>query len=233
MIIEGAISVKAAIKASKRVVKEVYIDKHKKTKDFNYIRNLCRDKDIKVSELEKEKLKSFITGKTAGGIFAEVSSRISDELIDGDIFLVDGIEDPFNIGYIARTIYALGINNLILVKRDYETMEAQILKSSAGAYDYLNILFSDDLYETLKGLKDKYTIYALKRSDESKDVFDVEFKDPAIFMLGGEKRGLSSNVEELADENLFISYGNDFRNALNGASAATVLATLRYRQKRK
>ncbi len=233
MIIEGSISVKAAIQAHKREIQEVYIDRHKKTKDFNYIRKLCRNEGIKLTELEKEELKSFLNGKTSGGIAAEVKTRKSDELTEGDIFLVDGIEDPFNIGYIARTVYALGVNNLILPKRDYENMEAQILKSSAGAYDFLSVLYSDNLYECISSLKERYTVYALKRSDDSKDIFELKFKDPAVYMLGGEKRGLSAEIEKLTDENIFISYGNPFRNSLNGASAAAVLAALRYSQKRK
>ena len=232
IILEGAISVKAAIANKKRDVYSLSIAKDKKTKDFNYIRKLASSNNIKINEIKKEDFASFPIGKTAGGIIAEVSPRRSDELVDGDIFLIDGIEDPFNIGYIMRTIYALGVNNLILPSRDYEKMEAQIMKSSAGAFDMLNILYTDDYVKTLKSLKDRYTIYALKRSEESKDIFEVEFKEPSIYLLGGEKRGLSKDLEELSDEYLYISYGNDFRNALNGASAATVLATLRYRQKR-
>ncbi|MBR4422435.1 MAG: RNA methyltransferase, partial [Erysipelotrichaceae bacterium] len=132
MIIEGAIAVKAAISNKKRNVSMVYIDKHKKTKDFNYIRKLCRNSEISVKEMETEELRELLKGKTHGGIGAEVSLRKEDGFSEGDIFYLDGIEDPFNLGYSLRTLYAFGIKNVLLSKRDYSMMEAQLLKSSAG-----------------------------------------------------------------------------------------------------
>ena len=102
MIIEGAISVKAAISNKKREVKKVYIDKNKKTKDFNYIRKIAKENGIGLIEMPKEYLINLAKGKTFGGILADVSLRKYDELTDGDVFYLDGIEDPFNLGYIFR-----------------------------------------------------------------------------------------------------------------------------------
>lgn len=232
MIIEGAISVKAAISSKKRNINEVYIDKNKKTKDFNYIRKLCRINNIKVNEINKEEFSNFNIGKTFGGIIADVDARISEELNEGDIFLVDGVEDPFNIGYILRSLYALGVNNVILPLRDYSFMEAQILKSSAGAYDYIHVNYSDDFVTLVKSLKNKYHVYGLRRSDESKDIFEEQFKENALFLLGGEKRGLSADLENLCDDYLYIPYGNDYRNALNACSACAIVATLLFKQRK-
>lgn len=232
MIIEGAISVKAAIASNKRSINQVYIDRDKKTKDFNYIRKLCKNKNIKVEEIKREDFTSFNVGKTFGGIIADVSKRNSDELTDGDIFVVDGVEDPFNLGYIARSLYALGVNNIVLPTRDYSYMEAQILKSSAGAFEYMNVKYSDDFESLVKSLKKDYKVYGLKRSDESKDIFNEEFKEKALFLLGGEKRGLSANLEALCDKYLYIPYGNDYRNALNACSACAIVATLLFAKRK-
>jgi len=233
MIIEGAISIKGAIEANKRDIEEVLIDKDKRTKDFNYIRRICKDKNIQIKEVNRTEFEVFNVGKSFGGIIAKVGNRKSEDITNGDIFIIDGIEDPFNIGYISRTIYALGINNLILPLRDYSNMEAQILKSSAGAFEYLHVIYSDDLEKTIKLLKDKYTIYALKRSDDSIDIFNETFDDPCVIVLGGEKRGLSSNIEELCDKYLYIPYGNNYRNALNASSATAVVSTLLFSQRKK
>ena len=59
MIVEGAIAVKACIQGGKRAVYRVYIDKAKRTKDFNYIRRLCESKDISVHELERSSFDKF------------------------------------------------------------------------------------------------------------------------------------------------------------------------------
>ena len=234
MIIEGAISVKAAINSGSREVKTVYINSEKKTKDFNYIRKICKLNNIEIKESSSEELLNIATGKSFGGICAEVYPRKYDEFDEGDIFYLDGIEDPFNLGYAMRTLYAFGIKNVLLSARDYSYMEAQLLKSSAGAYDMLNIKIADDTTNQIKEYKNSgYYLYGLYRGDNSKDIFDVEFKHKALFMLGGEKRGISSELLSLCDEYLYISYGSDFRNSLNACGALDVVATLLYNQRRK
>ena len=233
MIVEGAISVKAVIQNQKREIQKVYINKEKKTKDFNYIRKLCRQNNIELIELANEELSSYLQGKSHGGVGIEVSSRRNDGFTDGDIFYLDGIEDPFNLGYSMRTLYAFGVKNVLLSKRDYTYMEAQLLKSSAGAYDMLNVKVAEDALAEIQEYKNNgYYLYGLYRGDGSKDIFDVNFKDRTLFMLGGEKRGISSELLELCDEYLFISYGSDFRNSLNACGALDVVATLLYRQRR-
>lgn len=234
MIIEGAISVKAALQNKKREVAEIYINKDKKTKDFNYIRKLSRNENVPVKEMKAEDLLAFLSGKSNGGIGAEVSLRREDEFDDGDIFYLDGIEDPFNLGYAMRTAYALGIKNVLLSQRDYGPMEMQLLKSSAGAYDMLNIrTCKDPEKEMAEFKKNGYYLYGLYRGDRAVDIFNVVFKDKALFMMGGEKRGINSKLLEMCDEHLYIAYGSDFRNALNACGALDVVATLLFSQRKK
>ena len=233
MIIEGAISVKAAIQNKKRIINTVYIVSSKKTKDFNYIRKICKLNNLNLKEISEEEIMSIVSGKSHGGICADVLNRNNDEFDQGDIFYLDGIEDPFNLGYSMRTLYAFGIKNVLLSKRDYSYMEVQLLKSSAGAYDMLNIKVSDDSLKDIKELKNNgYYLYGLYRGENSKDVFEVSFKQKALFMLGGEKRGISSELLNMCDEHLFISYGSDFRNSLNACAALDTVATLLYKQRK-
>ncbi|MDO4940433.1 MAG: RNA methyltransferase [Erysipelotrichaceae bacterium] len=233
MIIEGAIAVKAAINFHKRNIDCVYINANKKTKDFNYIRKIGKINNIPFKEVGDDVISSLAIGKSHGGILAEVSNRFTDEFVDGDIFYLDGIEDPFNLGYALRTLYAFGIKNVLLSNRDYSMMEAQLLKSSAGAYDMLNIKICKNPLVDLKTYKDAgYYLYSLYRGEDSKDVFDEAFKDNALFILGGEKRGISSDILAMCDEHLYISYGSDFRNSLNACAALDVVVTLLYKQRR-
>lgn len=232
MQVEGAISVKACILANKRKVEVLYIDKAKKDRDFNFIRRIAKDRNIKVEEIKRADFDSLNVGKSFGGICAEVKDRENDCFDDGDIFYLDGIEDPFNLGYVIRTLYAFNIKNILLPLRDYSSMEAQIIKSSAGAFEYANIIKCDDIYQTIKQLKNEYTVYSLKRGDDSFDIFDEKFSSKCLFMLGGEKRGISSKLLELSDCFLYIPYGSDFRNSLSGASSADVVATLLFGQRK-
>ncbi|MBQ6149162.1 MAG: hypothetical protein IJI83_06435 [Oscillospiraceae bacterium] len=234
MIIEGAISVKAALLNGKRDVSLVYISSAKKTKDLNFIRKIAKLNGVPLQEMDPEELGSILKGKSHGGVGAQVSLRRNDEFTDGDIFYLDGIEDPFNLGYAMRTLYAFGFKNLLLSSRDYSPMEMQLLKSSAGAYDMLNVRVADDAFRQISAYKEEgYHLYGLFRGEGSKDIFDVKFENKALFMLGGEKRGISSDLLSLCDEHLYIAYGSDFRNALNACAALDVVATLLFAQRKK
>lgn len=234
MIIEGAIAVKAAINNHNRIVNTVFINSEKKTKDFNYICKITKANNIELKECNSEELGKLATGKTFGGVLAEVSKRSFNEFDDGDIFYLDGIEDPFNLGYAMRTLYAFGIKNVLLSNRDYSNMEAQLLKSSAGAYDMLNVKVSEDSVKDIKDYKERgYYVYGLYRGDNSTDIFDAKFKEKSLFVLGGEKRGINTDLLNLCDEYLYIAYGSDFRNALNACGALDVVATLLFAQRRK
>ena len=112
MLIEGSISVKSAIKNHKRQLICLYIDRNKKTKDFNYIRKLAKENELLIKEEDESTIQSLASGKSHGGVLLECGIRQYDEIKDGDIFYLDGIEDPFNLGYSLRTIYALGIKNV-------------------------------------------------------------------------------------------------------------------------
>ena len=233
MKIEGVISVKAAIQASKREVIEVYIDSSNTSKNFNYIRKIAKEKNISIKEINREEFNNFNPGKTFGGIMAEVSLRKEDNFNDGDIFYICGIEDPFNLGYIIRNLYAFGITNLILDKRDYSSFESQLLKSSAGAYDFINIKYTDNADLLIKDYKNKgYKTYALNRGEDSKDIFNTTFNNPSLVVIGGEKRGINAKVLETIDEKLFIPYATDFRNSLNASNALACVATLLFKQRK-
>lgn len=234
MILEGSISVKAAINNHKRDIIAVYINKEKKTKDFNYIRKICKLNSVDIQEIDENFLANKAIGKSHGGVLAEVGNRKFDDFDEGDIFYLDGIEDPYNIGYSLRTLYAFGIKNVLLSSRNYSPMETQLLKSSAGAYDMLNIKIAKEALKEIKKIKDDgYYVYGLYRGENSKDVFDTTFKQKSLFMLGGEKRGISSELLDLCDEHLYISYGSDFHNSLNACGALDVVATLLYTQRKK
>jgi len=213
MIIEGKIAIKAALQYGKREVKALHLPK-KNDKDLNYIKKLA--KDIPIYEADSAK--------------AEVGYRKSDVLDeDGPIFCLLGIQDPYNLAYCLRTLAALGCQNVILDGYDFGESEAKILRSSAGAYDLLNI-YSGDYFNYLKRLKEAgYRILCLQRGDNSLSIKDYPFDDKAIIILGGEKRGIPTKILELADTNLFIPYGSTFRNALNAAEALAIVAWEVYR----
>ena len=238
-MIEGKISVKAAISGGRREVYRIWMDKSLEDRDSWYIRKIAEEKGIPVELVRRSVITEKAEGKTHGGILAEVSARRYDSLADclkADIpfaAVLEGVEDPFNLGYVMRTLYSAGCTGLLVKERDWSMAEKTILRSSAGAFDLMNVVMSDDLCRDVRELRNHgLTCYAAMRRDAV--VYDqADYRKPVILMIGGEMRGLSSGLLREADRNIYIPYANDFRNALNAAGAAAVLAFEVFRQRRE
>ena len=188
--------------------------------------------------LERKEINAMAAGRTHGGLVAEASPRIYQELSEcmhgktPFLVLLEGVEDPFNLGYIIRTLYSAGCDGLILPRHDWTSAESTIAKSSAGAFEYMNIVMSDDLPKLVKDIKKQgIKTYAAMRKDAI-TYLEADYRQPCLLAIGGEMRGLSSAVRNEIERNIYIPYANDFRNALNAASAAAVLSFEVYRQRR-
>ncbi len=238
MIIEGSISVKAALEGKHRTVECVYADQRLEDRNSRYILRLAGEAGIRIVRCTREEIEARASGKTHGGMIAEVSARTYDSLADAleaeCPFLVfcEGIEDPFNLGYIMRTLYSAGCDGLLIARRNWQNAESTILKASAGAFDHLRIIMTDDPVQDIRTCrKHGVYVYAAMRKDAA-DLYDTDLQRPVMIMIGGEMRGLSKAVLQEAEQNLFIPYANDFRNALNASSAAAVIAYEVLRQRR-
>lgn len=226
-LVEGNISVKACILANRRKVYEIYIDAKKKDKDTLFIIHQAQLRNIPIHRVKREDIENLAEGKTHGGCIGFVSEREYQQIEDKKkpfYAIVEGIEDPFNFGYICRNLYAAGCDALIVPHRNYSSAVTTVTKSSAGASEYINIVESDDIPALITSLQKKgIKLYCAMRHD-SIVYTKANFKEGCIIALGGEKRGLSKQILELSNQNIHIEYANDFKNALNGASATCILA---------
>lgn len=237
MIIEGNVSVKAAVTAGRRSVTCIYVDERKQDKDTRWILHRAEDKNIPVKRVSREKIDEIASGRTHGGLIAETAGRIyqkEEDGLDGKntfLCLIEGVEDPFNLGYIMRSLYSAGCTGLLMNHRDLTKVEPVILKSSAGAFDAMNIIMSEDLPKSIAFYKEKgIHTYAAMRKD-AVSCFEADYTMPCLIAIGGEMRGLSSSVRKCIDQNIYIPYANDFHMALNAAGAAAVLGFEVYRQR--
>ncbi|MBQ1809787.1 MAG: RNA methyltransferase [Erysipelotrichaceae bacterium] len=235
MIISGMISVKAAIENQRRDIEKVWLVTGKESRDTNYLKKICRTAGLKLIRIGPEEMKDQF-GSGTGGVAAEVTQRRSDpfeKLLKQEvIFMIDGVEDPYNFGYCLRTLCAFGYKGILTGTRDYRDSEATVLRSSAGAYEKVSLYAGDDLDKKLMLLKEKgYRLYALQRSDSSGDLFKEPFTGKICLILGGEKRGIRSDILKLCDKEIFIPYGSDFRNALNLVSAVAVVSGAVYQRR--
>lgn len=241
MRLEGRISVKAAMLAGNRTVSRIYVRDDLNDRDTSFIIHRAEERGIPVTRMAAEQIDEMAQGKTHGGILADAGERTFQDLsacLENDcpfVVMLEGVEDPFNLGYVIRSLYSAGCTGLILRNRDWSWSENTIVRSSAGAYEYMNVVLSDDMAATVRTLKQLgLYVYAAMRRD-AVSYFEADFSRPVLLCIGGEMRGLSSAVLKECDQNIYIPYANDFRAALNaaGASAALGFEVMRQRTSRR
>lgn len=245
-IFEGMPSISAVIKSiengsSQRKIISVYFDKNKKTskaKELGFLKAKALLLGFNIEYVTAEYIDSLCVGNTHGGIVAECTKREIPRLCGEDIknygvyYLLEGIEDPYNFGNALRSLYAFGADGIILSERNWLGVAGTVARSSAGASELLPAYISDTV-QAINIFKGKgYRIICAGIRD-SESIFTADLSKPLLVVLGGEKRGISRAVLDLADTVVRIEYGTEFNGSLSASSSAAVFGyeILRYNKK--
>ena len=151
---------------------------------------------------------------------------------DGFYVLLDGIEDPYNFGYCLRSLYAAGVDGILVGTRNWFSAAGVVCRASAGASELFPIAMGEPA--EIAGLfhEHAYSVVAADLSKEAASVYETELRYPVLLVIGGEKRGIARSVLEKCDKVVALDYGRRFGAALSAASAASVLAFEIFRQNR-
>lgn len=248
-LLEGMTSIRAVIKAfdsgiSDRRITEIFYSRDRaeaRKKELGYLRAVSAQYGFTLTELSDDELNTLAIGNTHGGILAKCTPRTVPELTslstaslpqNGFFAMLDGIEDPYNFGYALRSIYAAGVDGIILPRRNWLSAAGVVARASAGASELLPLYTADpadaaDFFKT-----NGYRVICADMPN-SVSVYDADLAKPVFLIVGGEKRGIRASVLAKADQVVRIEYGREFGAALSAASASTVLAYEVYRQNRK
>jgi 23S rRNA (guanosine2251-2'-O)-methyltransferase len=117
----------------------------------------------------------------------------------GLLVLLDGVEDPHNLGAIVRTAHAAGAAGVVIPERRAASLTDVVAKAAAGALEHLPVVRVTNINRALEDLKQqKYWIYGLdERGTEDYDRLD--YSEPAAIVLGGEGKGLHEQVRRHCD----------------------------------
>lgn len=237
LVFEGMTSVSALINATKnercrRRIAKVYFEKSKLRKErgrFAFIKSSASELGFDLEVVENEVLKQIVSGKTHGGIVA-IATPASYKTVDADSITdngfavaLDGIEDPYSLAYSLRTLYACGVDTVILPSRLPSGADGLVCRSSAGASELLDIRLCDTFDAVLAYKNRGYTI-STAAIPNSALCYDAPLKRPLMLVIGGEKRGIASKILELSDFNIRIPYSGDFMGSLSTTSAVSILA---------
>jgi 23S rRNA (guanosine2251-2'-O)-methyltransferase len=241
IILEGAISVLSAIDSKYSKVLKIIIKQGVSNRNTQKILTLAKAKNIMTEYLSHEEMQKYYIGigRTHGGIIAVAEKRgflSPRELLagkPGTVAVIEGIEDPYNLGYAARALYTQGTDALILPERDFGLSEAIIEKASTGTFSKMPIAVFDSKTDLINLLKSEaFKIYCIDKKASSASVFNVKFADKTVFIIGGEKRGVSKDFLNNADEIVSIPYAKKFPHSLAAQTAATIISYEIHRQKK-
>ena len=207
--IEGRNAVLELLETGKDINK-IFIAKGEKHGSINKIISIAKERRIVIVEADKAKLNQMAMSDNHQGVIAivppfdycEVEDIIEEAKTKQEkpfILILDGIEDPHNLGSIIRTAETAGVHGIIIPKRRAATVNSTVYKVSAGAVEYMKIARVNNLNETIKYLKDNDVWICGTDMDARNYYYNEKFDGPIAIVIGSEGFGMSRLVKENCD----------------------------------
>ena len=238
LIFEGMTSIRAVIRAidegrSDRRITEIIYDEDKMpkiAKEIGYFKAVSEKYGFTISRSNANELEKLTLGSSHGGIIARTTERTFPTITSaadlpkrGFFCMIQGIEDPYNFGYAIRSLYACGVDGIILPMRNWMSAAGVVCRASAGASE-LTDMYVAEAEDAIQIFKDRgYTVVCAEESTDNV-LGECSLPLPILLIVGGERRGISRSVLELADKLVKIDYAREFRASLSAASATTMFA---------
>lgn len=230
--IEGRNAVIEAFRAG-RTIDKLFILDGCQDGPIMTIKREAKKQDTTVRYVTKERLDQISeTGKHQGVIavaaaysYAEVEDILQSARDAGEapfVFLLDGIEDPHNLGAIIRTANLAGAHGIIIPKNHAVGLTATVAKVSSGALNYTPVAKVTNLARTIEDLK-KEGLWFVCADMDGTVMYQLDLKGPIGLVIGNEGEGVSRLVKEKCDMTAAIPMKGNI-DSLNASVAAGVLA---------
>lgn len=232
LVIEGRNAVLEAFRSGRTIDKLFVLDGCQDGPVRTIVRE-AKKHDTIINFVGKERLLQLTqTGKHQGVIAyaaAYAYSEIEDMLKlaeergeDPFLILLDGIEDPHNLGAIIRTANIAGAHGVIIPKRRAASLTATVAKTSAGALNYTPVAKVTNLVKTMDELKEKGLWFACADMD-GEPMYGLNLTGPIGLVIGSEGEGVSRLVKENCDFTAAIPMKGEI-TSLNASVACGILA---------
>src|SRR5438874_2023468 len=208
--VTGIHAVKEALEAA-RPMEHVFIAKGRQDTRAEEIVQLARRNGIPVRFEERGQLDRLAGTRDHQGVVAIVAARAAGTLEDilasankdkgkpGLIVLLDGVEDPHNLGAIIRTALAAGAHGVVIPERRAAGLTDTVARASAGALAHLPVAKVMNLVRTMEELKDAgYWLVGLDEQGE-KNYTEADYTSPVGIVLGSEGQGLHELTRKRCD----------------------------------
>ena len=201
----GVHAVYEALASGRQPVERIHVLRDARLPRLKQILDLARERGVPVRKEDRSVLDKISGGVVHQGIVAiagTASYAPLKSIFDAKLpcaVVLDGVEDPHNLGAVIRTAEAAGVSGVIVPERHSAPLSAVVAKASAGALAYVPVIRIGNIATTLDELK-RNGLWVVGVDEEGERLWtDFDYTGPVALVFGGEHRGLRRLVREHCD----------------------------------
>lgn len=227
-------SVQETLESKPDIARELWVEHQLNSPEIKEIIALARRREVKVQFMSRGEIDRATRGGKNQGVALKVFQKhgaafndwvraLTDEDKAGMVLVaLDEIQDPHNLGAIARSAVNLGAKGLILPERRQAPVSAVAVASSAGAIQKIPVYKVVNLRQALERAREAgFWVYGADGA--GKPVWDVALAAPCVLVIGSEGFGMREHTRDLCHELLAIPQAPGGVESLNASCAASVL----------
>lgn len=211
---------------------EVVFVEQEKVSRMNRIITGCKLGKLKFKIVDRQRLDAMFQGRhqgVAAKIFRSGFVDLEEVLVEAKkaplplLVALDQIQDPGNVGTLARTVLGVGAGGMILPKDRTASLGFSAAKASAGALSRILVARVINLSRALDECSDQgFTIYGAVSAQAGKNLYQVKFNKPMVLVLGNEEKGIREGVLRRCHEHITIPLKNQMES-FNVAQAGAMI----------
>ena len=242
-MIIGINPVMEALRSGRPIQRVLIAEQRKSDRDILEIIRLARQGGVEIRMASRDALNREAPNAVHQGVVASAAAREYATLEDilqipaqrgqTPLFLIlDGVEDPRNLGAVLRTAEATGVHGVIIPERRAVGLTETVAKAAVGALEYIPVVKVVNIVNTIEELKKAGVWIAAAEANGDMQYWDADFARPTALVLGGEDKGVRRLVREHCDYTLSLPLMGQI-SSLNVSVAAGVMLYEVLRQRRK
>jgi 23S rRNA (guanosine2251-2'-O)-methyltransferase len=212
-VIYGFHAVRSALRRDNTQFEEIYVDASRKDPRSRELLEFAEQRHVRVMSVEGERLDGLTGGARHQGVVAKILdtplSLDLDEILDqatepAFLLVLDGVQDPHNLGACLRVADAMGVHAVIAPKDNSVGITSIVSKVASGAAETVPYIMVTNLARTLRDLKDRNIWFIGADESGDQDLHQADLSGPMGLVLGAEGKGLRRLTRDLCDRTVRI-----------------------------
>lgn len=226
-IVIGTHAINEVIKVRPRQIKGMWIRQGwDHSGDLRELYSLAQEHNIKVDIKADNVIEKFGSSQQGAAVFLNETPEFDLNKLDNFeksiVLMLDGIEDPHNLGAIVRTSWLTGVHGIIIPEDRAVGLTPTVHKVACGGVEHVPVESTTNFANYAEELKKKnYWIFGLSPHGK-RSIFELDLPEKVVWAIGAEDKGLRVTTERLCDELVFIPQASS--SASYNASVATAMA---------